>query len=301
MPALFVGTSIDDPENTKRYVQIWIKWLRLICRTMCVAWLFDKLLGNVIQNFWVTLYDSNTLASLVRNGRFVSYYGHSLTNTGLFLTLLLWTTIEKNEYKEISGSYVLDVLTSFWGIAICGSKSGLMLAVMLVLLCNFGLRKAKYMIAILFMLVVLYFSGLFDLVISRLLNGLISGDISTNRNSSLEYLMTRGIINFQMFVGHKFDYESEVMVAALEYPFLQWAFTMGIAFTIIQYCVYFVYPGIKILISKKWCVLICTLILMAYYNGNNGIVSFNDDLLMYAVNIWLILQVTGKEKQSKNG
>ena len=54
---------------------------------------------------------------------------------------------------------------------------------------------------------------------------------------------------------------------------------------------YFVYPGIRVLLSKKWCVLICMLVLMAFYNGNNGIVSFNDDLLMYSINIWLIIQV----------
>lgn len=39
---------------------------------------------------------------------------------------------------------------------------------------------------------------------------------------------------------------------------------------------------------------------MAFYNGNNGIVSFNDDLLMYSINIWLIIQVAFNNTVEKN-
>ena len=87
------------------------------------------------------------------------------------------------------------------------------------------------------------------------------------------------------------------MVAALEYPFLQWSFVCGIVFTVVQYLMYFIKPGVHVLLSKKWSVFICMLVLMAFYNGNNGIVSFNDDLLTYSLNVWLITQVAGRRDE----
>lgn len=84
--------------------------------------------------------------------------------------LLIWTTIFKNEYPSKKSTYIFDVAVSIFGIAICGSKSGLILALLLVLLCNVGLKKTKYMVAILLLFGALYISGIFDLVISRLLD-----------------------------------------------------------------------------------------------------------------------------------
>ena len=150
------------------------------------------------------------------------------------------------------------------------------------------------MIAILILFFGLYITGVFDLVISRLMEGFISGDFSTARNSSLKTLMLKGVIEFKLMEGHAFKYGDVAMIAALEYPFLQWSFVCGIIFTIVQYLIYFIKPGIQVLLSKKWSIFICLLILMAFYIGNNGIVSFNDDLLIYSLNVWLIMQVANK-------
>lgn len=214
-----------------------------------------------------------------------------------FLMLLIWTTIKKDEYGRQNSTYILDVFTALFGIAICGSKSGLMLAILLLLLCNIGLKKAKYMIAILVLFLGLYITGTFDLIISRIMEGLAAGDLSTARNSSLETLMLKGVVDFKMMEGHAFKYGDVAMVAALEYPFLQWSFVCGIVFTIVQYLMYFIKPGVQVLLSKKWSVFICLLVLMAFYNGNNGIVSFNDDLLIYSLNVWLITQVAGRRDE----
>ena len=234
LPSTFVTCSIRNNELTEHYIAIWLGFLQVICRTMCVFWIADKVLGNSIQKIWVNLYASNTLASLVRSGRLVSYFGHALENAAIFIMLLIWTTIYKNEYPSQKNTYIFDVAVSIFGIAICGSKSGLILALLLVLLCNVGLKKTKYMVAILLLFGALYISGIFDLVISRLLDGIATGDLSTARNSSLETLMLRGIISFDFYKGHPLKYNDVAMTAALEYPFLQWSFTCGILFTIVQ-------------------------------------------------------------------
>ena len=296
-PAMFICTKIVDVDKINRYSDVWLKILQIVCRLMCIFWIIDKLLGNTIQNLWANIYQSNTLLSLIRSGRFVSFYGHALENAAFFLILLIWTTIKKDEYGKQNSAYILDVFTALLGIAICGSKSGLMLAILLLLLCNIGLKKAKYMIAILVLFFGLYITGTFDLIISRIMDGLAAGDLSTARNSSLETLMLKGIVDFKMMEGHAFKYGDVAMVAALEYPFLQWSFVCGIVFTVVQYLMYFIKPGVQVLLSKKWSVFICMLVLMAFYNGNNGIVSFNDDLLIYSLNVWLITQVAGRRDE----
>lgn len=296
-PAIFICTKIVDVDKINRYSDAWLKVLQIVCRLMCIFWILDKLLGNTIQNLWANIYQSNTLLFLIRSGRFVSFYGHALENTAFFLMLLIWTTIKKDEYGRQNSTYILDVFTALFGIAICGSKSGLMLAILLLLLCNIGLKKAKYMIAILVLFLGLYITGTFDLIISRIMEGLAAGDLSTARNSSLETLMLKGVVNFKMMEGHVFKYGDVAMGAALEYPFLQWSFVCGIVFTIVQYLMYFIKPGVQVLLSKKWSVFICMLVLMAFYNGNNGIVSFNDDLLIYSLNVWLITQMAGRRDE----
>lgn len=290
-PSIFICTKIVNTDKIEHFSGVWLRVLQIVCRLMFVFWVVDKLLGNNIQNLWVNLYQSNTLFLLIRSGRFISFYGHALENAAFFLMLLIWTTINKDEYNNRNFTYILDVFTALFGIAICGSKSGLMLAILLLLLCNVGLKNAKYMIAILVLFFGLYITGAFDLVISRIMEGLVADDLSTARNSSLETLMLKGIVDFKMMEGHAFKYGDVTMVAALEYPFLQWSFVCGIVFTIVQYLMYFIKPGMQVLLSKKWSVFICLLILMAFFNGNNGIVSFNDDLLIYSLNVWLITQV----------
>lgn len=77
-PAIFICTKIVDVDKINRYSDAWLKVLQIVCRLMCIFWILDKLLGNTIQNLWVNVYQSNTLLSLIRSGRFVSFYGHAL-------------------------------------------------------------------------------------------------------------------------------------------------------------------------------------------------------------------------------
>lgn len=291
LPMLYMTLRINRIDSMQEYSAIWVKWLRTICVVMIVFKILDIGLGDFLQRFWVTLYQSSTLEYLVNKGRFVSFYGHSLENTLFFLLLIVWANIYHNATKSNKdGLYLIDTMTGLIGIAISGSKSGLMLAILLLLLCNIGLKKTKYMIGVLVIFAMLYFTGILDTVLNRIMEGIAIGDLSTSRNTALERLLLNGTLSFESMRGHAIDYSSTSIIAALEYPFLRWSYTNGIVFTVIMYCVYFVFPVMKILKTKKWNALICVLILMAYVNGNNGISAYNDDLLIYAINIGLIIQ-----------
>lgn len=291
-PTLFIYLDFAKPSTVKNYSNKWFICLRVVCRILCLARTLDFFLDNALQKMFATLYASNTMHALIRGGRFVSYYGHSLNNTLLFLLLLAWTTVMKSIGMDSERNYLLDVAISLFGIAITGSKSGIMLAILLLLLCNIGLKKMKYVIAILLLFSVFYFSGIFDTVIDRILQGIAIGDLSSSRNTALERLLMDGTLKFDLLQGHLIDYTGTSMIAALEYPFLRWSYTVGVVFTCVLYIIDFIVPVGRIVLAKKWSSLICVLIIMAFVNGNNGISAYNDDMMIYAINIGLMTQVT---------
>lgn len=290
LPAAFTYMEIPDKQIVEKYCNIWLGWLRVVCTFMCGAKAIDMLLGNAIQKLFATFYGSSTMLYLIRSGRFVSFYGHSLSTAFFSVCLLVWTTVISDTVKSERKKYIYDVIVSLIGIAIAGSKSGIMLAILLLLLCNIGIRKTKYMVSILIVAAILYFSGVFDTVIGRILEGIRIGDLSTSRNSALERLMSNGTISFDWMKGHVIDYSGTSMIAALEYPFLRWAFTCGILFSIIMCIVYFILPAVRVAACFNLTGLICVAVFMAFVNGNNGISSYSDDLLFYAINIGLLTQ-----------
>lgn len=299
-PTLFIYMNFANASTIERYCLKWFACLKLVCRILCLAGIADILLENIIQRFFAYIYASDTLYALINSGRFVSYYGHSLNNTLFFLLLLSWTTVIKNIYSNNKKDYLLDVAVSLFGIAITGSKSGIMLALLLLLLCNVGLKNAKYLIAIIILFLVLYFTGIFDTVIDRIMQGIAIGDLSTSRNTALDRLLKNGILRFDLFRGHLIDYSGTSMIAALEYPFLRWSYTVGIVFACVLYGIDFIIPALRVVVSRKWCCLICILIVMAFVNGNNGISAYNDDMLIYAINIGLMMQAALRGRIESN-
>ena len=54
-PAIFICTKISDTDKIKYYSDVWLKFLQIVCRLMCMLWVVDKFLGNAIQNLWATI------------------------------------------------------------------------------------------------------------------------------------------------------------------------------------------------------------------------------------------------------
>lgn len=301
LPAVFICSDICDDFYVYRFEKIWTVCLRIACSLMCLGWIVDEIAGGTyLQTAFVNFYASENLKYMLSEGRFVSIYGHPLESTGIFLMLLVWGTIEREQDPKNRNIYFLDVAVAVLGISVCGSKSGLLLALILIMLSNIGPRKIKDLIVVISILFVFRCAGFFDLIGSRVAEGIASGDISTGRLTALEEQSNHGVLVFNWFKGHVFEYDNTAMIAALEFPFLGWSFSCGILFSVVQYLIYFVYPGMKILLSKHYINLVSMLTLMAFENGSNGLQSFNDDLLIYSINIWLILQVTARTNRGKS-
>lgn len=291
LPVLFVHWSFRSYDTGKAYLDLWFKFLKYICWLMMFFWGIDLVLGQAIQKGIVSLYSATSYS--VNSGRFISIYGHPLETTMIFMAFLMWTIARKEE-EGYSHHYIVNIIVAMMGAGICGSKSGLVLSVLLVLIYNFGFKNMKYMIGILFLVGVVYFLGGFDVAINRLTTSIEAGNVSTNRNFYLIELINNGMLSFDWLKGHTFIRDIEGMTSATEYPIIALSYMCGMLFTIMLYLSMFIIPGARILMSTHYKTFLCYLIFFLYINGNNGISSANDDMLFCAINIGLLFWLSVK-------
>lgn len=292
LPASLLCSDIRDEELVERYVKIWLICIRSVCIFMCLCRLADAIAGGpVVQNMFAQLYQNDVLEYMISENRLVSYLGHPLSSAGVFLMLLSWSSINAQLYSRKQLPYLVDAGISLLGIFLCASKAALLLAVILLGFNLLRQRSGKQMLVLIAMLVILLMSHVADDIIARVVEGIKNGDLTTGRAAAIEIMLADGTLTFDLLQGHIYEYGNVRMTAALENPFLGWVFTCGLAFAVLQYLMYFVYPGLKVLFSRKAAPFMSMLVLMAYENASNGLYSFNDDLFIYTLNIWLILQV----------
>lgn len=94
-------------------------------------YVIDFSLGKPIQQSLVEFFNSASVN--LNEGRFISIYGHPLCTTMVFFTFLVWTLIRKTHDK----AYVPSVAVAVFGIEIFGSKSGILLALILITIYHF--------------------------------------------------------------------------------------------------------------------------------------------------------------------
>ena len=241
LPSTLIFMNVNDDYDSLNIADYWYKCIKFICYSMIIAWGIDKVIGGNLQKFWIFLYKTDSLISMYNSGRFISYYGHSLLNASFMLSLLLWTLIRRKENIS-SKQYLFNIIISIFGIAISGSKSALLMASLMLLIFTTEFKNYKYVLPLFGGFILLYFTGIFDMVLDRLLTSFAVGDLSTSRNTALFRLLENRLIEFNLFKGHSIDYSGTSMIAALEYPLLRWAYRNGIVFALIMYLIYFFIP-----------------------------------------------------------
>lgn len=287
-PAIVISIKIDNSDVGKKFCDNWFKILKIVCYAIIIEWIIDVLTNNSTQKFWVNFYKVDSLKTMVSANRFISFYGHSLVNANLMLIFLLWTLIRKNE-NIFEGSFILNIIAVFVGIAFTGSKSAFIISILMIITFFTNKKNYKYLILILCIIFIAYKLGTFNIIIDRIEEGLSSGDITTNRNSSIERLINKGVIEFKIFKGHEINSNNTAMIAALEYPILRWAFRNGIAFSIIMTMYYILYPIAKLLKTKKWRIILGYILYVIFVNGEDGIASYGDSLILFTTNFMLII------------
>lgn len=117
---------------------------------------------------------------------------------------------------------------------------------------------------------------------------------------ALAMLLETGSLKFDFFIGHAGSELSETMIAALEYPPLRWAYLFGIWFSVLMCIILFIIPAIRILKNKNLKIFVVLLILIFDVNSYNGITTQSDQMLLYCVSVFLLLNLSYTLKGNEN-
>jgi hypothetical protein len=268
--------------------KMFIKFIDILVAVMLIMLIVDLLTGNAaIKSFAKLAGDSSLITYAHSSTRHASIVGHYISTAEVYLIFYMMHAINMSRKKTRGYENVVCMLISLVGIACSGSKSGIVMMVLMLLI--FNVRKIKYMLTGALIVAVVYFSGALDLVLSRL----SSGDLTTGRVEKLVYL--NRYYNLTPIIGNgansSFSFNKIVSwsSAAFEFPAVMFSYEYGIIFAVVFYLVVFLVPIIMLIRKKNYTNLAFLLMLDVFVNGYNGIGVANDYFFIYVIAVFFIL------------
>lgn len=291
LPIYILYSVVDD--DIICYTKLFSRLLTVASTIVVICGLMDMFLGVGIGNSIAIFTNAASLIESIRQGRMVSYFGHPLLTAEIMILTFSFNTLVNYCIEKKSIFYtVYYSLISVIGIGMCGGKTGLVLIAVEFALLYVNKKGLKYFIIVAAAVYWAYGYGLLDTVIGRFIAGFESGDITTGRNTALLRVIQGGVLRFNLLIGHAGMNLSERMIAALEYPPLRWAYLFGVWFSVLMCVVLFAIPAIKILKNKNIKIFIVFLILVLDVNSYNGITTQSDQMLLYCVSVFLLLNLS---------
>lgn len=290
---IYILYSVVDDDDIICYTKLFSRLLTVASTIVVICGLMDMFLGVGIGNSIAIFTNAASLIESIRQGRMVSYFGHPLLTAEIMILTFSFNTLVNYCIEKKSIFYtVYYSLISVIGIGMCGGKAGLVLIAVEFALLYVNKKGLKYFIIVAAAVYWAYGYGLLDTVIGRFIAGFESGDITTGRNTALLRVIQGGVLRFNLLIGHAGMNLSERMIAALEYPPLRWAYLFGVWFSVLMCVVLFAIPAIKILKNKNIKIFIVFLILVLDVNSYNGITTQSDQMLLYCVSVFLLLNLS---------
>ena len=271
----------------------FLKKLNIAVVVIAACAVFDLVSGYVVTSLISGFYGTDSLLSLNSSGRLVSFMGHSLLTAEVALAYFALNFFAaKTMGLEINK--ILVTLIAVVIVVLTGSRSAAVVLFSMVLISYASAENIRYIVVIIFGMLLLYVFGVFDTLIDRIAMGIAAGDMTSSRNTKLEEFTQAGIITFDWFTGHPFDvgYSSYVqsgLVVALEYPILRFAFSYGIVFSVLLTVVLFVIPTIYVFRKTG---LVPALLLMLYFfhvNTYSSVCKAQDGMLLCTLVAWLFI------------
>ena len=284
---IYILYSVVDDDDIICYTKLFSRLLTVASTIVVICGLMDMFLGVGIGNSIAIFTNAASLIESIRQGRMVSYFGHPLLTAEIMILTFSFNTLVNYCIEKKSIFYtVYYSLISVIGIGMCGGKTGLVLIAVEFALLYVNKKGLKYFIIVAAAVYWAYGYGLLDTVIGRFIAGFESGDITTGRNTALLRVIQGGVLRFNLLIGHAGMNLSERMIAALEYPPLRWAYLFGVWFSVLMCVVLFAIPAIKILKNKNIKILVLDV------NSYNGITTQSDQMLLYCVSVFLLLNLS---------
>ncbi|WP_264448454.1 hypothetical protein [Bacillus cereus] len=309
MPLFLVGIKLKHEEALKA-LKVFLYIFNFFILILFLSGIVDVITKSAIQL---------TLASTVFKGegydlliikenlsgiyRFYSFAGHPLTNAKYFLIFYIMNNIYAVKVGYLMNKYLITFITMV-GLVLCGSKTALVLfVILLILYSNVKKYKFLYYIGIASLFLVIYNSDLFENNLKqRFVEGVTTGNISSGRNDLLELLANSSSTELpEFFYGGGANSSREKALelgggaSNFEYPLIMLAYDYGILGTLIIYICIFFYPIYLFWRHKDFYTMVNFIFLTLMINSNNSIANLSSDYMaQHCFLILLLINVSRK-------
>ena len=271
----------------------FLKSLNLAVAVIAVCAALDLVTGYAVSRAIGAFYGTEGLEWLNSSGRLVSYMGHSLLTAEVALAYFALNMFA-SKVMDIEVNKILVTLIAVVIVVLTGSRSAAVALLSMILISYANTENIRYIVAIVFGMLLLYAFGVFDTLIDRITMGITAGDMTSSRNTKLEEMTQAGIISYDWFKGHSFtdgytSYVRSSLVIALEYPLLRFAFMYGIAFSVLLAIVLFLIP---VVYAFRKTGPIPALLLALYFfhvNTYSSICAAQDGMLRCVLIAWMFV------------
>lgn len=228
--------------------------------------------------------------------RYLSFLGHPLRNTQLFLTFFILNSLNNRYLKPKINSYFLSVILLV-GVGLSNSKTGIILGIFLILINSFkDFKKSSPINFIIPIVIILIFINT-NYFRTTILQRFVTNDLTSGRNDAFQYIKN-ALIPYPTLFGKGAGYSGILLerinsrLSSFEYPFMIWVYDFGLIFTILIYIVLGGYQSIKLVLSRNYYILIMFLFLVLDVNTYNGVTVNGDFMAQYCFIIFMIMHLS---------
>lgn len=230
--------------------------------------------------------------------RHPSIWGHYLITAGFYMAFYFMNVA----YENVEGEWLIDVrllyVVATIGVLSTGGKTALVIYFVAIIWLNVtgphGLRNA---VALTAFLALLYWLGLFDIVLSRF----EADDLSSGRNEAAEALLRFEAPAFvggygEAFVTHMSSLVGSYTVAiASEYSFLAIAYKFGLLFVGLMIALMLRGPVVASAATGKWSLALMAAMLVVYFSTFNAFHGIPDSYLAVSLYVLVVNLITPKK------
>lgn len=268
--------------------------------------LMDMLTGSAVMRFLTTRL-FNELAPWVPSSvfqRHPSIWGHYLMTAGYYLAFFYLNVA----YARVTNSWLLDqrliYVVATVGIISTGGKTVFVIYLVSLIWLNLtGRHGVRNAIALTTFLLLLYWMGLFDIVLERF----GATDLSSGRNDAVDAVFSVELPQLFWGYGEGFSSYMAAKVSAFtveifsEYSLLSLAFKFGVVFVVLMVVLMLRAPVMAACCSGKWSLAFMGVLLVFYFSTFNAFNGIPDSYLLCSLYAIVVSMLGGfrEEKSSR--
>ncbi|MDJ8953236.1 hypothetical protein [Clostridium perfringens] len=285
-------------------IKLLIKKFNLFIFIIFGIYLFDLFTSSMIMKFLSGKFIHSISMWVPQdtplfNSRYASYIGHYLYTDFVYLSFYSINTLYNKYFEDYSiKSFYLNII-SIVGVISTGSKTGLLVLFLLIII--FNGKKVKTILVMIIGVFGLYVLGFFNIVLNRVQ----TENFSTGRFESWKHILELNVLKINIFHGIGDDFFSYINQFVdfgtsgiiTEFPVFCMLFKVGV----IGFCCYMlillIIPICK-LIKKKSIYGALVLALLFFVMGSyNGLLAYPDTQILYELVIVFTFLIINSSKQ----